>query len=750
MRLRNLIPYILLAVLPCVLLFPILTGQVLLPANLLHDVYPWRTADPKTLVPWNVLQFDGIAEFYPWRLLAAETWRAGYVPLWNPYEFCGTPFLANSQSAVLYPLNILFVLMPVAVAFGVSALVHLFLTGAFLYLFLRRSCGLTIAPALLGASAWQLSTWQVSWLALPTFLDTSCWLPLALLLTDRLAERPTFARAGALGLMLGVMLLAGHLQIALYCLLLVIAFAIFCVIRRRTPAARAIGCALLSGALMIMVAAPQLLPVVELSRVSHRAGTGPTATGYTGYVGLALPARHLATLFLPNLFGRPDLGTYWDDPRFNFAEVACYVGVGTLILAVLGAVATWRGSKHARFFVIAAVVALLMALGTPLDALLYFGIPGFGQTGSPARILVLWTLCLAVLAGFGAEAILARSETKKAHVMAAFAGTAILFGATFGGTYAWLSQNAPAAVSNLAADSMDIRVCIGIFLALGAIAYFTLKGSLASAPAGALLILVVAADLVHVGFGYNPTVATNQVYPKTPLVRWLAAQQGPYRIMPVNHSWSLDKPPNAVLPPNAATAYGLAETQGYDSLQTGQYMNFAYLMDGRQLPSPLENGNIVFTYGAGSREAREAGARYVISLVPLSGLGQPVFNDGTVDVYEDAGALPLARTAEGAPVKMTQVSPTRIDIEPGVNASVVLAQQWYPGWTAEENGKSLAMREGPDVLTTVSGGQGPPATVHLLYQPAAFRMGLYLCFAALLALSAAGVATLTGRQGERR
>ena len=89
------------------------------------------------MVPWNPLMWDGMAEFYPWRLFAAESLRAGWIPLWNPHQFCGTPFVANSQSAVFYPLNLLFCVMPVARAFGVSVWLHLRLTGLFLYGFLR-------------------------------------------------------------------------------------------------------------------------------------------------------------------------------------------------------------------------------------------------------------------------------------------------------------------------------------------------------------------------------------------------------------------------------------------------------------------------------------------------------------------------------------------------------------------------------------------------------------------------------------
>ena len=184
----GLAPFLVLLLFPTLLLWRVVfAGDVFLPADLLRDIAPWRAATPSQMVPWNPLMWDGMGEFYPWRLFAAESLRAGWIPLWNPHQFCGTPFVANSQSAVFYPLNLLFCVMPVARAFGVSVWLHLALTGLFLYGFLRSGAfGLSPPAALVGAVAWQMSAWQVSWLALPTFLCVSCWLPLALWLAWRL------------------------------------------------------------------------------------------------------------------------------------------------------------------------------------------------------------------------------------------------------------------------------------------------------------------------------------------------------------------------------------------------------------------------------------------------------------------------------------------------------------------------------------------------------------------------------------
>jgi len=58
-----------------------------------------RRPRPLRCRPGTRLRWDGIAQFYPWRHFASETIHTGTLPLWNPYQFSGTPFAANSQSA---------------------------------------------------------------------------------------------------------------------------------------------------------------------------------------------------------------------------------------------------------------------------------------------------------------------------------------------------------------------------------------------------------------------------------------------------------------------------------------------------------------------------------------------------------------------------------------------------------------------------------------------------------------------------
>ena len=764
---RRFLPFLVLLLFPCLLLWPVIAhGEAFLPADLLRDIAPWRTSDPNSLVPWNPLMWDGIAEFYPWRLFAAQTLHSGYLPLWNPHQFCGTPFVANSQSAVFYPPNLLFCVLPVWRAFGVSVILHLFLTGCFAYAFLRSpKMGMRRAAALFGAVAWQLCHWQVAWLELPTFLCVSAWLPLALLLVDRTVEQPRAPRAGALGVCLGVTLLAGHLQIALYCLGLTAAYALF----RALPRLRSDGPALLVCTLIVLfltfgLAAPQILPTLELARVSHRAGGTPTWAAYRFYVHLALPPANLITLWLPGFFGSPTRGTYWGI-GFNggtgaYMENACYVGILTLLLAFAGISATWRTNGATRFFTLAAVVSLLLTLGTPLNALAFFGIPGFAQTGSPGRILVLWSFCTTVLAALGVQTVLSGGWRILVKPFAVFGVLALL---AFGFAAFWFIRSTPPGyfASNLTAQSDLWRLPLGIVLATCAALWLRQRGRLKTPQLGGALVLLTGIDLLAVGYGFNRTMAPQNVYPVTPLIAFLQAHKDEGRIMPINRRWSeTNQPPSAVLPPNTGMVYGLDDTQGYDSLLTGQYFQFAGRLD-QGSPAPQENGNMVFTYGIGAAEAREAGARFIVTREPIAGVN-PVFQENGVYVYEDKQSLPYIRLTnekrlnnDGSGFILLPESPTRVVLlsEELFPHKIIVADQWYPGWHAYFQGRSVAITQEPDIFRTLTltprqqslAAMNNP--LEMRYEPMAFRVGIY---AMCLALGGAGALRAASAAGRKR
>lgn len=730
-------------------------GDVFLPAALLRDVLPWR--DAAHLVPWNPIMWDSMAEFYPWRLLAARTLHQGFLPLWNPYQFCGTPLLANSQSAVLYPLNVLFVLLPVARAFGASVWLHLALTGLFMYSFLRSGAvGAGRLGAVTGSIIWQISTWQVGWLALPTFLCVSAWLPLTLWLTYRLVVRPNPARATVLGLALGLTLLAGHVQIALYGFGLTSAYALF-LLTRAVRVDRALWAPILSGfalALVVMagVGAPQVLPTLELSRVSHRAGAAASLTGYQAYVRLKLPLPDLLTLYLPTVFGSPTEGTFWgintNGGPSAYAENGCSVGILGLLLATVGLVAAWRARPAVRFFAVAGGLALLLALGTPLNGLLYFGLPGFAQSGSPARILGVWTLCAAVLAALGVDALPSLTRRQGLAALSALSGGLVLCAAY---TALYIAQNAPP--GTLSAGLAQVpdwwRLPVGVLLGAGGFWALNQRGAWDARALRAAFAALVLAELLGANGSYNRTSQASEVYPATPLVSFLQAHAGSARIMPINRVWGLSQPPQAVLPPNSGMVYGLRDLQGYDSLLPKRYMAWAAGLDSGS-PAPPENGNMVFTYALGTMQARAAGAQWIVSAqaLPLGPDLRLAYQGTDGFVYEAARALPRFRTkVTGQGLSITNSAPTRhtFAVTGAVAGQVTFAEQWYPGWQSRQDGgewKPVGRTEEIFQSIPLRLSQSRSTVVETRYHPASLQAGLYgLC------LTLAWAAGLLGARG---
>ena len=99
---------------------------------------------------WQVLLTDSawmpagggdLAPFlYPNYYFAAEQIRQGQLPLWNPHLYSGTPFAADIQSGLFYPINwVIFLLVP-QVNFEwlqYLAIFHFWLAGATMYICLR-------------------------------------------------------------------------------------------------------------------------------------------------------------------------------------------------------------------------------------------------------------------------------------------------------------------------------------------------------------------------------------------------------------------------------------------------------------------------------------------------------------------------------------------------------------------------------------------------------------------------------------
>src|SRR5580658_3617939 len=93
-----------------ILFGPSLLGRkILLPLDVLAQ--PWAYLSPADTTAWgrplDVTLSDPVFQTELDRQFAVAEVRAGRLPLWNPHEYCGQPFLAASQTAVFSPFRLL-------------------------------------------------------------------------------------------------------------------------------------------------------------------------------------------------------------------------------------------------------------------------------------------------------------------------------------------------------------------------------------------------------------------------------------------------------------------------------------------------------------------------------------------------------------------------------------------------------------------------------------------------------------------
>ncbi len=336
-----------------------------------------------------LVDYDAFVYFYPQRVHLARSLLSGQIPLWNPDLFLGVPFLANPQTAVLYPLSWLFVLGPVHAIYTVQLVVHGFLAAIFTYLLARRSFGVLPLAAAVGGLAYAFGGFAVGQSGHLNQISAAAWLP-GLLLAYACFQDTRSPRWIALGaLALAMQLLAGHPQ-ETYMTLIVL--ALFGVVTapwgRPSRLVRVVLGGVAMCALGAALAAAQLLPTLELTPLSIR-GQG---VNWKDAVAGSLPSYlSIRALFPP----------FW--VRVPNTEFLGYAGATAITLGLL-AVMIGR-VRPVIFGALVCGLGLFLALGenNGFYPLIFASVPGFDTFRVPARWLLLWEFGAAVLAGVGAD-----------------------------------------------------------------------------------------------------------------------------------------------------------------------------------------------------------------------------------------------------------------------------------------------------------------------------------------------------------
>ncbi len=395
---------------------------------------------------------DTFLYFYPYKAYAAAALRQGRLPLWNPHLFMGAPLLANSQVGLFYPPNWFFLWLdaPGQVAWSIG--LHITLAGGLMLALARLGLRLGWPGSLAAAILFAFGGYLGAQVEHVNQLNAAAWLPLLFLLADFSQCRPRrLLWVLLLGLVIALTLLAGHAQTVFISLAGLGLYGLaraglkqlpsqrgglregetqqtldltlgdnlnltplprppaqiapplkgrftFYVLRFTFYAFHSLWPLAAACGLAVLLAAVQLLPTAELSGLSIRSG----GLSFREVVSFSLRPTALHYSLLPPL--GLDMSQVLGEA---FSEWVAYLGISGLVLALLGLlVALWRPA--ARPFALVAGSGLVLSLGLftgPLYLALYYLVPGFNLFRVPARWLLLYAFGMAVLAGFGVDAL---------------------------------------------------------------------------------------------------------------------------------------------------------------------------------------------------------------------------------------------------------------------------------------------------------------------------------------------------------
>jgi len=571
----------------------------------------------------------------------------------------------------------------------------------------------------------------------------------------------------SLAVCLGMMILAGHLQFVAYGLMAMALLVIWMVATRRNPVKVSdvsrvsiggpggkdaqvnesqvkgillltnpvLGSTLrvvLAGVLGLCIAAPQLLAVLQYSQFSHRKNT-PTADGYSHYVGDAIQPYELVKVIVPSLQGNPrqiaseqlPISTYYPavlKPGANFAESA--IGLGAFVVFLICCLPMLFKIREPVWGVmVVGLFGLLLALGSPLDQLLYFGVPGWSSTGSPGRAVCLFVLAACVGAGVAAsrlsdvKPLLLAKSPKLASALAGFVGVCLLC-FVFKNTYELRHGLNKEIVDGLQSQAEAAAGSSGAGISL--LAIFGIVFGAWERSVRSKVVLLTVPILSCVAFFGMSLVQTG-----SPDLH-VANSAGMERIAPVNASWDLFQAVHATLPPNLSALNRIHSLDGYDSLLHRDTVALLQDIDGKG-PAPDANGNMMLIKpSADWQKLADAGVSEVWSAEPISALGEAPKQD---NLYKYKLKGPGRASTPAGKAEIVKETTSGMELKATGPGKLVVRDRNIPGWLAKVDGQHTPIGGTTWMELDLPAGEHK---VELNYVPPGFMTGVLLAFPAWL------------------
>jgi hypothetical protein len=663
---------------------------------------------------------------------ALERMAAGELPLWNPYIFSGMPFFESmTWSAFVYPSYWVWFVVERGLGADLPRLFFLFLhyllAGFGTYFFLR-SRGVARAGAVVAGLAFMISPHLVG---LATIghggkVLTAAYIPLILMAAQKVLETGSRRWTAALALFGGLQFLARHVQVSYYTWLIVGLLLIYHIVvelrsgRRAASLGKPVGLLLGGVALSAALAAVLLVPVRAYSEFSTRAAQGG-GMGFEQAVMWSFHPKEMLSFLVPSFHGLAN-ETYWGPMPFN--QVSHYFGYSVLALAAVAAF--FRRNRDTGFLFLLFALGVFLAFGRyiePVYRLMYNVLPGFSRFRVPALFLLPAQFAAACLAGHGTAALF-RPDIRGGRLVRAglwVAGLGIIFGLltaiTFQGSLeraasaALMSKHAGVSAMYLRelgakAASMAARdgwILAAIAAATGGVIAAAGSRRLRGWAALAAVTAVVVADvwIVDAQFMHPERMQPlSSYYPSSQAVEYLKRQEGPFRIAPVDQSFSSNtwmyhriESVGGYHPAKLQLADDLINRAGLSNLKVMALLNVRYVVGPETLDHPAFETVApgvhrlsytlprVYLVGEARRSTNDA--------LALRELGVDSYDPLRYAILQDDPPGPV-ESVEGSVARIVSYEPERTVVEASVvrPCLLVFSEIFYPpGWKASIDGE---------------------------------------------------------------
>jgi hypothetical protein len=718
----------------------------------------------------TLVWFDSARLYAPQRWIVDDALRGFRLPLWNPYLGGGLPFLADAIHGALHPVSIATAWLGTGRSGDVLVGGYVGCAGLGAAL-LAREMGASRSGAAVSAFAYGLSGYVLSMAGNLVFLAGAGSLPFCLVGLRRFAADPRASSLAAAAGGAAALALSGDLQAALVGGVLGVVLAWEAVGWR--GAVRAVA----AGAAGAAVAGVQLLPTAVHVGRTVRASE---AWDPTPLVWSFEPWR-IPELVLPGLLsGSPSLMEpifgalagpgHWMRTGYPFPFSASVVlGVVPVALAIVGA---WTGR---RGMVLAGLglVLLWIALGPAAGASALLGhVPVWRSFRYSEKLVGPLTLVLSTLAALGADAVLDRRVPGR-RVLAVAAG---LGAVAIAASALEISRLEPG-LASVAAPRVVRGAWHVALAALGLAASLLMRRRLGRVGGGlGLAATVWLAAVAASPAALRPGLPEARL--RSPMPALEAAAPGPRILTPYTYEpWSKETGLDWI-----DQAFRDYAWKGYAPLTVRWRLDS---LDDYEAMEPRRHAALKSTFGPRWPEvARRFGLTHVLvdpprseehralHAIATSGGTRTDPGDGLAEIWtiphrpwasfppevrtvagEDAAREELARVMfkERSPAAIVEgVSPfragpgrvlsiarrlesVRIEAEAPGDATLVVADTWWPGWEATVDGLPATIFRADALVRAVRW----PAGRHVLemrYRPPEVRAGL--------AVSALGIAAL--------